>query len=181
MAKRHLKRIITRRKAKWAGLVLCILLAAVFVSSRWVAIAAYGKTSAGVAWSVTVAEGQLGAVRLDISGLQVTRGFFSGSQRQSGGAKKQWSVQYEINNQPRFRWWLEWESYGGPLGSGNGSFSIPLWMPLLLLAIPTAWLWRNDRRIQPWQCRGCRYDLRGLEGGGEEGVCPECGLAIGEE
>ena len=48
---------------------------------------------------------------------------------------------------------------------------IPIWPFLLLIAAPTAWLWRTDRRAKPWQCTKCRYDLRGLEGG----VCPECG------
>ena len=57
---------------------------------------------------------------------------------------------------------------------GSEAYEIPLWIPLLLLAIPTAYLWRADRRAKPWQCPKCRYDLRGLDGGGN-GVCPECG------
>ena len=49
--------------------------------------------------------------------------------------------------------------------------SLPLWLPLLLLSAPTAWLWWTDRKVPPGHCIHCRYDLRGLDGG----VCPECG------
>ena len=31
-----------------------------------------------------------------------------------------------------------------------------------------------------WLCPKCGYDLRGLEGGGDKIVCPECGSAKGE-
>ena len=54
---------------------------------------------------------------------------------------------------------------------------LPLWFPLLLIGLPTAWLWYIDRPIKSWQCAKCRYDLRGLEGG----VCPECGISTGTE
>ena len=52
--------------------------------------------------------------------------------------------------------------------------SVPLWLPLLLTAIPTAWLWHRDRRrIRPGCCLRCGYDLTG----NTSGVCSECGLA----
>ena len=64
-------------------------------------------------------------------------------------------------------WWFVVE--GDP---GNIFWLIvPLWVPLSLIATPTAYLWHTDRRAKPWQCPKCRYDLRGLDGG----VCPECG------
>lgn len=50
--------------------------------------------------------------------------------------------------------------------------TLPLWIPLLLTAIPTAWLWHRDRgRIRPGFCTHCGYDLTG----NTSGVCPECG------
>lgn len=39
------------------------------------------------------------------------------------------------------------------------------------------WKSREERRFGPraaWACRGCRYDLRGLEAG----TCPECGWTL---
>lgn len=48
---------------------------------------------------------------------------------------------------------------------------IPLWMPLLLFAIPTAHLsWRN-RPFPSDSCQKCGYDLTG----NVSGTCPECG------
>ncbi len=48
----------------------------------------------------------------------------------------------------------------------------PLWMPLLVLAVPTAVLWwRDRRRIQPGHCPKCGYNLTG----NLSGRCPECG------
>ena len=49
---------------------------------------------------------------------------------------------------------------------------LPLWLLLLLTAIPTAWLWHRDRRrIRPGCCLRCGYDLTG----NTSGVCSECG------
>ena len=51
---------------------------------------------------------------------------------------------------------------------------VPLWMPLVALLVPTAWLWRGEirRRVPPLTCGGCGYDRRGLPA---DAVCPECG------
>ena len=53
---------------------------------------------------------------------------------------------------------------------------VPLWLPALLIAAPSAWLWWRDR--QRWglgpagRCAACGYDLTGLPAGA---ACPECG------
>jgi len=52
---------------------------------------------------------------------------------------------------------------------------MPLWLPSLVLLIPTLLLWRRDRRRpRPGFCRRCDYDLTG----NTTGRCPECGLEI---
>jgi len=49
---------------------------------------------------------------------------------------------------------------------------LPLWLLVLLTAIPTAWLMvRDRRRIRPGHCLRCGYDLTG----NLSGVCSECG------
>ena len=49
---------------------------------------------------------------------------------------------------------------------------LPLWLPLLILLIPTLLLWRRDRRKpRPGFCRVCDYDLTG----NTTGRSPECG------
>ena len=50
--------------------------------------------------------------------------------------------------------------------------SIPLWLPLLFVAVPTAWaFWSDFRRAPIDHCPRCRYDLTG----NRNGRCPECG------
>jgi hypothetical protein len=52
---------------------------------------------------------------------------------------------------------------------------MPLWLPFLVLLIPTLLLWQRDHREpRPGFCRACDYDLTG----NVSGVCPECGLEI---
>jgi hypothetical protein len=53
---------------------------------------------------------------------------------------------------------------------------VPLWIPVLLVGAPTAWLWWWDRRVPAGHCRGCRYDLTG----NTTGICPECGAAAAQ-
>ena len=54
--------------------------------------------------------------------------------------------------------------------------TIPLWMPILAFAIPTALTWRAHSLSfrRPGCCRNCGYNLIG----NTSGVCPECGEKI---
>src|SRR4029077_8067454 len=62
-------------------------------------------------------------------------------------------------------------------GMHTDSLTIPLWLPFLVIATPTALLWYRDRRrrIPAGHCQKCAYDLTG----NVSGVCPECGMACG--
>jgi hypothetical protein len=53
---------------------------------------------------------------------------------------------------------------------------VALWVPLLLVATPTAFLWRAARRRPPSHCcQECGYNLTG----NTSGTCPECGVKTG--
>jgi hypothetical protein len=58
--------------------------------------------------------------------------------------------------------------------SGNWLI-VPLWLPILLTALPPAWLVLGQVRRRRWarsgRCPGCGYNLMG----NLSGVCPECG------
>ena len=48
---------------------------------------------------------------------------------------------------------------------------IPLWIPFVAMAIPTALVWYRDRRPPKGHCQRCGYNLTG----NVTGICPECG------
>ncbi len=52
--------------------------------------------------------------------------------------------------------------------------ALPLHLGVLIILLPTAILWRRDRRRAKGQCHRCGYNLTG----NTSGVCPECGTAI---
>ena len=64
-------------------------------------------------------------------------------------------------------WWWRWHT------GGQGHFAAPLWVPAAIgLSVGVAALRRSWRGMKVGACRGCGYDLRGLQA---EAVCPECG------
>lgn len=71
--------------------------------------------------------------------------------------------------------YLSWWPYVTRIPSGRVCWvGVPLWMILLLIALPAALLCWLDRRIPPHCCRGCGYDLTG----NTSGTCPECGRNV---
>ena len=170
MAKRRRRRLITRRRLKWAGLVPSIAVIVVLALSFWFDFGwvrqnpprrdQAGFASARFYWTTRLMEGPLSDIEIRTN--QQSKGYMI---RRNG---------------LRFNHQMILPLFDSRMNSWpkRFSFTIPRWMPFLLIVVPTLYCWRTDQRIEPWQCRGCRYDLRGLEGGGA--VCPECGLAKGE-
>lgn len=63
------------------------------------------------------------------------------------------------------------------LPTTSGPFvTIPLWLPFLAVSVASAIAWQRSRRKPPGHCQKCGYDLTG----NVTGVCPECGVRIGE-
>ena len=82
----------------------------------------------------------------------------------------------ERRHECSWQWSPRWLDTPSPSGGLIRAIVIPLWVPFLLLAAPTAWLFYRDRRSVRWaaagRCVGCGYDLSGLAPGA---ACPECG------
>lgn len=55
-----------------------------------------------------------------------------------------------------------------------GLIVLPLWIPFVFIAVPTAYLWWRDRRIPAHCCQECGYNLTG----NVSGICPECGKPL---
>ena len=51
---------------------------------------------------------------------------------------------------------------------------MPMWIPLLAVAVPSLIGWRRNRPPPPSHCRECGYNLAGLT----SGRCPECGTEV---
>jgi hypothetical protein len=51
---------------------------------------------------------------------------------------------------------------------------LPVWLLLVVVALPTTFLFWYDRRIPPGHCQKCGYSLTG----NTSGVCPECGEKV---
>ena len=183
MARRRLRRLVTRRRVKWAGTILCSLVLGVYIASAWYEA---GWVISRPQRRVYIGIGQ-GGLRFEVIDFDAPLRYESFPIRQVYTWTEESFLIRQVYN-PWIELWPRWvmQRRGNPPISpglrsmlsrpGSPTFTwsyatVPLWIPLLLIAIPTAWLWYTDRRAKPWQCATCRYDLRGLDAG----VCPECG------
>ena len=132
---------------KWVGVAACALLFCGWIGTFW---SAFGY--------------QTSTVSINVWGGCFETSVYPGGRRTHG---------WFAVRQPYEVYWLPRLVHGTFTGMRSTHLFVPLWLLLVLIAAPTAWLWYTDRRAKPWQCAKCRYDLRGLDGV----VCPECGNA----
>ena len=158
-----------RRIIKWTGAGLSLLLVATWVGSLW-CIARLVFTPYTNVW---IHSGSIGLIdaEFDVAGEW---NFYTGVRRDrySGSGFRL----------PEYRRWqtelrrfipLENVETFAPRTGVYSVVRVPLWLPFLLIVIPTAWLWRRDRRgFPPGHCSRCGYNLTG----NISGVCSECGL-----
>lgn len=163
-----------RQVAKWAGLVVCVVIAGLWIASmEWtITRIAYSTRSTSVV-AVGLGSLRIAWVRDDRPARRLVL----------------WSAQRRV--QPGRPYLdvdvLGWFTLGLPrpgttpiprwmAGPSNDiDLWVSLWMPFVATALPTGWLWWRDRRAR-WvgHCAACGYDLAGLAAGA---VCPECGKA----
>jgi len=137
------------RTLKWMGLVCSVLIALTWIVS--------------LHWGLALA-GQEIAVGVGLGAFEYASR--SHLEAQAGRNGLNWTTGLEIE---RIRPGLGVSVY---TRISMAEAEIPLWMPFLLLAAPTAYLfWLDRRRIPPHCCQRCGYDLTG----NTSGVCPECG------
>jgi len=141
-----------RKTVKWGGAVVTVLLVIAWVGTGW-AGAAWGS---GRGLVLMVARGQVVIECIHV------------------GTAASWFGQWQSGTYPReHRLWFEWY-----FSRGSWALSVPLWVPIALVAPSAALAWRLDmlarrrERSQRNLCLKCGYDRAGLAAGA---VCPECG------
>ena len=154
-------RTAIRKTVKWGGAAAVVLLISVWLASGWWWV--YVDRPPNCFW--TVREGR---ARLFWTVWPVGSTFAPAPSFDFGLVP------------PQLRPHFEWEFVWGDINAlqSNCDWAIPLWFPTLIILLPTALAWREDRRAifraRPGLCPDCGYDRRGIAAGG---VCPECGAA----
>ena len=149
------------RRLSLVGFALSFALVVAFVTSlRWV----YGYTGSPIFnhdWAPSGVAGGNGAIGV----------FFSSSLPPGPSGFWFWGNNYGEHLWPWWQWHptLEFE---GPVVA---SLAVPMWIPFVLIAVPSFIAWRVTRHL-PGHCRKCQYDLTG----NVSGVCPECGSKTGQ-
>jgi hypothetical protein len=135
---------------RWSGTALSLSLLVLYVlSSRWiVGHPVYNSAGSVQAYLNHIAAGQL-VVRIPLTN----------GQRDGFGFD---------THSIAFSWWFHIQHF--PLAKA-WLVGVPLWFPLLIVAIPTAIAWERARRYAfgPGRCHRCGYPVIDLT------RCPECG------
>ncbi len=151
---------------KWVGTVVCVL-----------ALAAWGL-STRLVWGKEFSLEYVGSSNY----FQLQKGAIYWFDGVNPNAQKGWAVHsVSVLVTGAWPWWLRF-GFLRPFISQNPGQArlvyIPLWLPFLIVMIPTTFLWLSDRRrFPPTNCQKCGYDLTG----NVSGRCPECGQGINSE
>ncbi len=150
---------------KWGGVTLCVLILALWVASGWYVfnISRYRVTGVNPGtWDNKTSLDIVGG-RLELAS-EFPPSWPSQLHHWDGGIAGPW------HPPPGWVWSFDYHVIAGYTAF---QFGIPLWVPFLILAVPSAWLFWSDhrRRKRAGHCEKCGYDLTG----NTSGKCPECG------
>ena len=173
MAQGRIRRLVTRRRIKWTGLVATTCLAAAMIASYWYWPFYLWRMENSAAWAVYVTPGGVLVNRMEYNS-DANGEFFQdwnlGTRQTHPGGPGNGLQSLLGSNPVPIRWAPRYES-ASQSADGWRRLFLPLWIPLVLVAVPTGVLFHRDRKPMPGHCRKCRYDLTGLDGN----TCPECG------
>ena len=144
------------RVAKWGGVVVCVITVSGYLAHGFV----LGWLDQTRCHRISIQNGNLMFSWTDPADVM-------------WGGQLGWFVQKRHTVWSSLRTWWPPVNYPGPGAVNPKSVTVRFWFLCSLLAIPTYWLWRLDRRPLPGHCP-CGYDLTG----NESGVCPECGVEV---
>ena len=141
---------------KWTGVALCALILVVWFASRWwyAQLMTDPRSDRLIVLSVTS-----GVIRVLTVDMRYMDRNYSGRR----------PAHFGWQSLPAWRWRPSHERIANGFGVDT-----PLWIPWLVVSLPTVWLWRFGRRHPSGTCHKCGYDLSGLSLGT---TCPECGRA----
>jgi len=153
-----MRRSLVHRLGPWLGLVAVVALSAGWFASRFTRLVFWWTDDSGYSYAVGVERGML---RFD-AWWRITAPFHAEAVR---------SLRVFVREENKGPHGLSiWETWP----DGSVEAQLPVWIPLMLVAIPTGVaFWRTGRK-QPGHCRACRYDLTG----NTSGRCPECGMEV---
>lgn len=149
-----------RRILKWSGTVAFALLAATAAADlRWAAhwyVSRQLHLGIGAGALIVDLDLEVGFRRPGTMSVRVAYDTL-------GDATQAWFRDY---------WLPTWTSLGR-----HYLVYVPLWIPMLLIGVPTGVSWWHERRREAvCCCAGCGYDLTG----NVSGRCPECGAPVRE-
>ncbi len=159
--KKTRRRWSVRRVCKWGGITVCVMLFAMWLVSGWWQFGYSFFSYPRVTWCWV----QCSAGRINCGW------YFRLPNVASTASGSYW----RLHPLPTSDGFWEWPLRVSSLltwSADRVTCSIPIWLPFLVIALPTGrLLWPDFRRKKPGCCTKCGYDLTG----NVSGTCPECG------